>query len=75
MFIILLNQYWDRNILANTIDKGQTVQGQQYLPFCLHFCDKFADSQIIGSQINLFFSFSMAIAEEMSSVNILKRSW
>ena len=43
--------YRDRNVRANTKDRGQTIQGQQYFPFYQHVCDKSDDSQTSESQI------------------------
>ena len=65
----------DRNARANTKDRGQTVQGQQYFPFYQHVCGKSDDSQISESQICIIHCFLKATAAQMASVSIFKQSW
>ena len=45
----------DRNVRANTNDRGQTVQGQQHFPFNQHVCGKSDDSQISKSLFSILF--------------------
>ena len=73
--MLQVTKYWDRNVRANTKDRGQTVQGQQYFPFYQHVCGKSDDNQISESQICIILFFSKATATQMASVSILKQSW